>query len=113
MAAHRDPGGRRLISPIINNSLEPRGSTAYNNVMAINADIVAEHPHDFYDSRGALIELGLQVAGITPSAGDENDVARTEDRIPPVFMHDNTHLNVLGRRTLARIDATEIAGRSW
>lgn len=111
--AHRDPQGRRIISPVFNATNQPRGSAGYNSIIAVNAEIEAQYPLDYYDSRGALIEYGLKVAGISSVAGDANDVARTEDRIPPVFMLDNTHLNVLGRRTLARLDAIEIAGRSW
>lgn len=111
--AHRDPRGRRLISPVFNSSGEPAGSPQYAYIMGTNAAIADAHSDDFFDSRSALINLGPMVAGVTVTAGDANHTAIQEDCIPPVFMLDTTHLNVLGRRTLARIDAMEIAGRSW
>lgn len=111
VSQHRDPRGRRLIAPIFNRAEEPAGSAGYATVMAINDAIAAEFGEDFFDDRSVLIQHGLDIAGLTPTAADLTAIA--EDRIPPSLMRDTIHLNPIGRATLAVIDAIEIAGRNW
>lgn len=111
VATHRDPGDRLLILPIFNRINSPEGSASYIRDMAINAKIRERWPHYFFDSRRRLIDYGLQILGMTPTAEDVAAIA--EDRIPPSLMLDITHLNVPGRRAHSRILATEIIGRNW
>lgn len=111
LSQHRDPKRRRLVRPIFNRSTEPSGSGGYDNIMTINAAIAELAGADYFDDRAALIEHGLDIAGITPTSGDLDAIAA--DQIPPSLMLDGLHLNEAGRLALARIDAIEISGRNW
>ena len=109
--AHRDPGRRRLVLPIFNRQDSPAGSPSYVRDMAVNAKLAELTGTDYFAARRKIIDHGLQLAGIAPTAADV--AAVSEDRIPPSLMADITHLNPAGRGALARILAIEITGRNW
>lgn len=107
----RGDNNRYLIIPLYNATNEPSGTTQYANVMAINADHEIIHGPHYYDLRGWLIRNGLKEANITPTASDLAAIA--QDCIPSSLMHDNVHLNAVGRRIEAERIFEILKTKGW
>lgn len=102
---------RYLVLPLYNSSSEVQGTSQYLNVMAINSDHESSHGPNYYDLRGWLIRNGLTEAGIEPTSADL--AAIEKDCIPPSLMHDNVHLNAIGRRVEAARILDIIKAKGW
>lgn len=77
-----------------NSSAEPSGTSAYDDVMALNQLLQNTFGPRFIDWRSYLVNYGIYDAGISPTAQDLTDMAN--DVIPESFRSDTTHLNALG-----------------
>lgn len=100
-----------LVISCFNTESEPSGTTAYDNVIALNEAVQARAPREFVDLRGRMIREGLDIAGITPTGADT--LAISEDRIPDSLSFDGTHTNADGRYAEAVIIADEMQIRGW
>jgi hypothetical protein len=89
-------GRNYLIQSLYNNVDEPAGSAGYNDIIAINQANEAAYPGHYIDVRRILIDQGLSLLGITPTAADTTAIS--EDRIPPSLMADTVHLTDDARR---------------
>ena len=69
-----------LILTIPNGSAAISGTTAYNDIIAINAWIASNYPNNYFDIRTYLIQHGLSDVGITPTGQDNTDIAN--DTVP-------------------------------
>ena len=108
---HRDPLGRMIVLPMWNRTTSPAGSAQYELDMEINEAMREEAGERWYDLRAAIIENGLDIVGVTPTADDLDAIS--EDRVPPSLMSDVTHPNELGKQAIGRLVANEIKGRNW
>lgn len=111
IAAHHDPYGRLLVSPIFNGQNEPSGSSGYTSVMAVNTAAKDIAGRRWFDFRREMVQHSLEIAGVTATSDDTTAIS--EDRIPPRFFADTLHLNVLGKTTLAVVDARAMRGDRW
>ena len=77
----------------------------YNKLMA------RRFPENFIDIQKELMEHGLEMAGITPTAEDTEYM--TEGLLPPSLMSDETHQNPTCRRVIADIIYNHMSEMGW
>lgn len=86
-------------------------STNRGYVDTINAHLLATYPDNYIDIQTELVENGLTLENITPTAQDEADIAG--GFIPSSLMADSTHLNQYGREAIAKIIYTRMQIKGW
>lgn len=72
----------------------------------LNADLATAYGSKFLDVRRELIDNGLAIAGITPTAQDNTDIAN--DVIPTSLRSDVLHLNTAGYGVVASLVNTKL-----
>lgn len=77
----------------------------YNTLMA------RRFPENFIDIQTELMEHGLEMAEITPTAEDTEYMA--EGLLPPSLMSDETHQNPTCRRVIADIIYNHMSEMGW
>jgi len=87
------------------------GSTSRGYVDSINAYLLATYPDNYIDIQTELVENGLALENITPTAQDEEDIAG--GFIPSSLMYDGTHPNQYGREAIAKIIYRWILDKGW
>lgn len=90
---------------------DTEGSTNRGYVDSINAYLLATYPDNYIDIQTELVENGLALENITPTAQDEEDIAG--GFIPSSLMYDNTHPNQYGRKAIAKIIYRWILEKGW
>lgn len=89
---------------VINGSSEPLGSSAYNDLIARNALLKETYGEHYCEVRRPLIDSGLAWAGITPTTGDQEDIAN--DIVPrSLTVGDGFHLNTKGQQFVGKLIA--------
>lgn len=78
---------------------EGPGTAAYNQIVAYNNRQAARYGSHFLDIRRLLIDRGLQVAGLPPTADDLADIA--QDCIPRTLLSDGLHFVNSGYQAIA------------
>lgn len=101
---------RNVIDPaftvvsVINGSSEPIGTAEYNAILSRNATLKDTYGAHYCEVRRPLIDSGLAWAGITPTAGDQADIAN--DTVPRSLQTgDGFHLNSTGQKFVAKLIA--------
>jgi lysophospholipase L1-like esterase len=104
---------RVLVLSVLNadTSEERRGDYGYRIIVELNDALRADHGERYIDIRTRLIDIGLTMSGITPSALDRADVAR--DVPPRALRDDHIHLNDAGQAVVARIVHASLIARGW
>ena len=98
-----------IIISICNNIDEPAGSAGYLEIQTLNRKLQDAYPKAFVDMRWFLVNQGLAEAGITPTTGDNDNIA--QDIIPASLRSDGIHINSAGRSVTAKRLATIITRR--
>jgi len=80
---------RFIIFPVTNGLDEGVGSSIYPSIRAHEDYLAATYPDNFLNIRRVLIDRGLEMAGITPTAQDITD--RNNDTIPASLRTDYIH----------------------
>lgn len=114
MAKHLTPLSKRyLVLSILNglNEGTTTGSSAYNNIASMNAELARTFGDRFIDVRSYLVKFGLADAGITPTSQDIADMA--EDTVPASLRSDSIHLTATGYTLVANFVARHIQARGW
>lgn len=102
---------RFVVISVLNGTTEPKGTTAYNNVMNVNDAKRKLAPNNYLDIRSRFIAEGMQLAGKTPTAEDAALIA--SDAPPMSLMADSVHPNADGYRVMATILAEYITTKGW
>jgi len=101
-----------LIISVTTTTTETEGTAGYALVRAINDELHQRWPAHFVDLRSLIIERGLEMAGIEPTAADR--AAITADTVPPSLMVDAIHFNEVCRdRVIAPLIYEELRSRGW
>lgn len=103
------PNKNYIVLSVLNSSAEPSGSSAYNNIIAINNALLAEYGERYFDIRAWLIALGLSSAGVTPTSQDLTDIAN--DVPPDSLRRDTIHPNVEGCLAISNALKQELINR--
>ena len=108
-------GAPFLVVGVMNTGDEIIGTSGYNNVLALDAQIRARAPRNYVDMRGRMIREGLALAGITPTTADTTAIAN--DTFPPSLQYDGDgyklHLNQAGDAAAALIIQDELKQRGF
>jgi hypothetical protein len=102
---------RYLVLGVVNALNEGAGTSAHTSVLALEARQAALYGRRFVNVRRALIDYGLAVAGITPTAQDQTDIAA--DTVPTSLRTDNVHLNPVGSQLVARFVMERLVEFGW
>ena len=103
---------RFIIFPVTNGLNEGRGSATYDLVRAHEDYLAATYPDNFLNIRRVLIDRGLELAGITPTAQDLDDVAA--DTIPASLRSDYIHHTTAAYvKVIAPAVADFITAKGW
>lgn len=79
-----------LVLSVATLTSETTGTSGHNLTTSVNSALAARYGSNFFDIRAALIQEGLQLAGLTPTAADLSDIAG--DTIPrQLRMADGSH----------------------
>ena len=113
MIEHQSDARRRFLVVSVTTAVsEPVGSAGYVTVAEINAGLQTAWPANFVDVRRHIIDHGLDIAGITPTAADSAAIAA--DTLPPSLMADDVHPNELCRDlVIAPFMLDQLRDRSW
>lgn len=90
------PGTRYVVMSVINSQSEPAGSTAYNNIVALNAALKAAYPNNYLDIRAALVA--------DYNSGNGADVANNASDMVPITLRSVD--SSTGTLTAALVDTT-------
>ena len=102
---------RYLVLSVLNGTAEPSGNADYTKIVALNTALAHEHGGKYVDVRRALIDSGLAIEGITPTAQDTTDIGND---VPPLSLRsDALHLNPAGYDVIARLVVTRLASLGW
>lgn len=82
-----------------------------SNRAADDAAMRKEFGNHFFPTRKMLVDYGLTVAGITPTAQDETDIAA--GTVPTSLRSDHIHLNAAGYTALGKMLASFIVGLGY
>ncbi|ADD80893.1 tail fiber protein [Rhodococcus phage ReqiPepy6] len=103
---------RFIIFPVTNGLNEGTGTDTYDRVRAHEDYLAATYPDNFLNIRRALIDDGLEMAGITPTAQDLADVAA--DTIPASLRSDYIHHTTAAYvKVIAPTVADFITAKGW
>ena len=102
---------RYLVLAVPTRTTEGTGTTNYNKVAAVNAELAAAFPDRYVDWRRYVIDNGLTLNGITATTDDTAAIAA--DTIPPSLSFDGLHPNQFGYRAMATPVLTALAARGW
>lgn len=114
MVDHLTPTLKRfLVVSVTTSSIEPSGSTGTRpDVIATNAALKEAFPNNYVDMRRHIIDNGLALAGITPTAEDLAAIAA--DTLPPSLTADGLHPNAVCREFVTAPKLREeLALRGW
>lgn len=102
-----------LVLGVMNTGFETIGTSGYNDVLALDAQIRARAPRNYVNIRGRMIQEGLALAGITPTTPDTTAIAN--DTYPPSLQYTGDglqlHLNQAGDTAAALIIQDELKQR--
>lgn len=104
---------RYLVLGILTADTETTGTASHTEITALNTDLAAIYGAQFFDIRGYLISSGLAAAGITPTAGDNTDIAG--NTVPRSLRVDGIHLTtaayaLVAAQVNAKLDAAFFTG---
>ena len=102
---------RYLVLSVVNNTSEIIGTAAYNSIVELSRQQASRYGRRFVDVRKLLIKYGLQIAGITPTTTDSQQIAN--DTTPSSLKSDATHLNAIGNQLVARFVMDRLAEFGW
>ncbi len=105
--------GRSLVLSILNADVpeEHRGRPGHRAIRALNDALRDEHGHRFLDVRGPLVERGLAMNGLVPTAQDRADIV---DDVPAQALRaDHIHLNDAGQAVIATLVRDALLARGW
>lgn len=103
---------RFIIFPVTNGLNEGTGTDTYDRVRAHEDYLAATYPDNFCNIRRALIDDGLEMAGITPTSQDLADVAA--DTIPASLRSDYIHHTTAAYvKVIAPTVANFITSKGW
>ena len=102
---------RYLIVGVTNGTTEGVGTSNHTAIVKHNSLLKARYGQFFLDIRRGLIDRGLTLAGLTPTAGDVTDIAA--DRIPGQLMADSLHMNSLGYLAVSELIAEKLLQLGW
>jgi lysophospholipase L1-like esterase len=89
-----------IVMSILNGEGEGTGTNNYNEIIQINSDLATIYGSHYVDVRSYLVQNGLGVAGITPSAQDLTDISND---VPPTDLrYDWLHPNTAGYGVVAQ-----------
>ena len=80
-------------------------------VYEINTYLTTNYPDNFINIQNELMENGLTLESITPTAQDQEDI--NNGFIPSSLMQDTTHLNQYGREATAKIIYAWMQDHNW
>lgn len=104
--AFLEPGTPFLVISVLNAGNEIAGTGAYNTIRALNSDLAAAYPGNFFDVRAAL------VASFDPA--NPQDVIDNANDVPPSSLRrDALHMNAAGKVRLATLVKQQIEARGW
>lgn len=97
----------------INNKYVIMGLTIGNDssMNAADAKMLETFGNHYFPSRRMLVDFGLSMAGITPTAQDTTDMAA--GAVPTSLRYDGTHLNAAGYTVLGTMLASKIRGLGY
>jgi len=104
---------RSLVLSIINADVpeEHRGRPGYRAIRALNDALRDDHGFRFLDVRGPLVERGLAMNGLNPTAQDRADIV---DDVPARTLRaDHIHLNDAGQAVIAVLVHDALVARGW
>ncbi|ADD81001.1 tail fiber protein [Rhodococcus phage ReqiPoco6] len=103
---------RFIIFPVTNGLNEGTGTDTYDRVRAHEDYLAATYPDNFLNIRRILIDDGLEMAGITPTAQDNADVLA--DTIPASLRSDYIHHTTAAYvKVIAPAVADFITSKGW
>lgn len=101
-----------LIISVTTATNETAGTAGYAQVRSINDALRERWPGQFVDLRRLIIDHGLEMAGITPTADDRAAIAG--DTVPPSLMSDAIHFNATCRNlVIAPLIYQQLRDRGW
>lgn len=101
-----------IILPVFKSTNNIRGTTTYNNITAINAELAKLYPENYLDIQAMLIDHGLDDAHIVPTPEDEQAIL--DDVIPPSLMAaDGFHPNETCRTVYVQYIKDFMINKGW
>jgi hypothetical protein len=97
-----------LVLPVINTADETVGTSGYNSKMAVNAQLLAAYPGNFFDVRSRVIN-DLQ----GPTGPYPNAAAVSQDIVQTSLRADNLHWTDVPMAYVAELLNAEITARAW
>jgi hypothetical protein len=95
-----------------NTSATGSNKNLYDYTVRINEELETIHGPNFLNIRREFIDRGLQVAGITPTAEDQDAIAK--DAPPPSLMNiAGDHPSIVGYETIGALVAEHIISKGW
>jgi hypothetical protein len=102
---------RYLVLSVINGAGEGIGTGSYKAITAGNKALADTYGDRFVDVRRQLIDNGLALVGITPTAQDLADVAA--DTVPASLRGDSIHLTDAGQGVVAHFVFARMVAKGW
>lgn len=97
---------RFLVLSILNANIEPIGSTAYNQIIALNTALRAAYPRNYVDVREALIRA-------YDPAQPQDVTDFNNDVLPSSLRSDALHLNTAGYGVVAQTIKNVLTLKNW
>ena len=98
--------GRFIVLGVLNAGSEPRGSTSYEQITQLNADLAGSYPDNFIDMRAILVD------SYDPSSAQ--DLRDHANDVPPSSLrNDDQHPNEAGYAIVAEQVAAFILTKGW
>lgn len=92
-------------------TLEPKGTAAYRDILALNDTLASHFGSHYIDVRSVMINEALPLLNLEPT--DEDTYAISKGCIPDRFFADEVHFNELGNIALGRYLARLISEKAW
>lgn len=106
------PGKARwLVLGVVNSIPEITGTATHTAILELTRRQKALYGRRFVDIRRLLIDYGLQVANITPTATDTQNI--NNDTVPMSLRSDSVHLNSIGNQVVARFVMERLVEFGW
>lgn len=110
--ANLKPHNKRfVVVSVTNGQTEPSGSLNYKKIVSANEKLSQLYGDYFFDLRKHLIDHGLDDAGLEATPDDE--LAISEDRIPPSLLNDNVHPNAIGYQVVGGAIISFLKNKGW